>query len=95
MGSVRTSTPWAQYSRPSSGAAPILGWSIPQRPNIRSVPGVLIGLGVLLLVFTFLLAFTIFGELSAVLGVACLAVGSLMFSRRSSRQVTDPSKHSE
>jgi hypothetical protein len=61
-----------------------------ERPTIRAVPGALIGLGVLLLVFTFLLAFTIFGELSAVLGVACLVAGSLMLERRASRRVSDP-----
>jgi hypothetical protein len=54
------------------------------------VPGVLIGLGGLLLVFTFLLAFTIFGELSAVLGITCIVAGSIMLGRRSSGPVTDP-----
>lgn len=50
---------------------------------------VLIVLGAVLVVLTFLLAFTIFGELSAVLGVACLVAGSLMLGRRTSRRISD------
>jgi hypothetical protein len=42
------------------------------------VPTILIGVGAVLLVFTFLLAFTIFGEISALLGVACIVIGALL-----------------
>jgi hypothetical protein len=38
------------------------------------VPAALIGIGAVLIVFTFLLAFTIYGELSAVAGVACIVI---------------------
>jgi hypothetical protein len=49
-----------------------------------SVPTALIALGAVLIVFTFLLAFTIFGELSAVVGVACVATGAVLLGKRSS-----------
>jgi len=52
------------------------------------MPGVLIGAGVLLVVLTFLLAFTIFGEIAAVLGVACIAIGAVMTGRRQRRPGT-------
>jgi hypothetical protein len=46
------------------------------------VPRVLIGVGALLIVLALLLAFTIFGEISAVLGVACIVIGVVKHSRR-------------
>jgi hypothetical protein len=46
------------------------------------VPRVLVGVGALLIVLTILLAFTIFGEISAVLGVACIVIGVVKYSRR-------------
>ncbi|MFZ0059668.1 MAG: hypothetical protein WAL35_06435 [Acidimicrobiales bacterium] len=46
------------------------------------MPGVLIGVGALLILLTFLLAFTIFGEISAVLGVTCIVIGAVMLGRR-------------
>jgi hypothetical protein len=45
------------------------------------MPGVLIGVGVILIVLTLLLAFTIFGEISAVLGLGCVAIGAVMMGR--------------
>jgi len=48
------------------------------------VPTVLIVLGAVLAVFAFLAAFTIYGELSAVAGVACIAIGAVLLGRRSS-----------
>ena len=46
------------------------------------MPAVLVGIGAVLIVLTFLLAFTIFGAISALLGIACLVVGATMFSQR-------------
>ena len=46
------------------------------------MPGVLIGVGVLLIVLTLLLAFTSFGEISAVLGLGCVGIGAAMVGRR-------------
>jgi hypothetical protein len=46
------------------------------------MPAVLVGVGGVLIVLTFLLAFTIFGVISAVLGITCLVVGATMLSRR-------------
>jgi hypothetical protein len=46
------------------------------------MPAVLVGIGAVLIALTFLLAFTIFGVISALLGIACLVVGATMFSRR-------------
>jgi hypothetical protein len=54
------------------------------------MPAVLIGVGVILMVLTFLLAFTIFGQISALLGVAALAAGAIMLDRRARRRATDP-----
>lgn len=48
----------------------------------RPVPLALIIAGVFFVVFALLLAFTIFGEVSGVLGVLCIAVGTVMISRR-------------
>lgn len=45
----------------------------------------LIVVGVVLLTFTFLLAFTIFGEIALILGVASIAVGAAMLGRRARR----------
>jgi hypothetical protein len=45
------------------------------------MPTILIGVGAVLLVFTFLLAFTILGEISALLGVACIVIGALLLGR--------------
>ena len=47
-----------------------------------SMPVALISVGSLLVVLTFLLAFTIFGMISALLGVACIAMGARMYGRR-------------
>jgi hypothetical protein len=46
------------------------------------MPALLVGVGGVLIVLTFLLAFTIFGVISAVLGIACLVVGATVLSRR-------------
>jgi hypothetical protein len=51
-------------------------------PWRRSLPGVLIGMGIALAVLAFLLAFTLFGEIAASAGVALLVVGSAMTGRR-------------
>jgi hypothetical protein len=56
------------------------------------VAKVLIGLGVLLIVLAFLLAFTIFGEISAVVGLLGVVAGALMLGRRSSRGDASASK---
>jgi len=53
------------------------------------VPAVLFGVGAALVILTFLLAFTVFGEISALLGVLCLVTGALMIARRSHGQGTD------
>jgi hypothetical protein len=50
----------------------------------------LIGFGVLSIVFTFLLAFTIYGEISAVVGLTAVVAGALMLARRSSRRDAKP-----
>ncbi len=47
------------------------------------VGAVLIGLGGILFVFTFLLAFTVFGLISGGLGFACIVTGALILGRRS------------
>jgi hypothetical protein len=39
-------------------------------------------MGGVLIVLAFLLAFTIFGVISALLGIACLVAGATMLSRR-------------
>jgi hypothetical protein len=46
------------------------------------VPGVLIGMGIALIVLAFLLAFTIFGEIAALAGVALIVGGARMTGRR-------------
>ena len=48
------------------------------------MPATLIALGVVLIIFTFLLAFTIFGVIAAVAGIACIAIGVALLGRRSS-----------
>jgi hypothetical protein len=77
--------------RPKSGfggtANPVEVWRSWARslknPTYRDpVPSVLIGVGALLIVLTFLLAFTIFGEISAALGVVCILVGAVTLGRR-------------
>lgn len=50
-----------------------------------SLPLVVIGVGAVLIVMTFLLAFTIFGEISAVAGIACVGGGAMMLRRCSPR----------
>lgn len=50
----------------------------------RRSPVGLIAIGAVLLVFAFLAAFTIYGELSAVAGVACIVIGAICSARRSS-----------
>ena len=51
----------------------------------QAVGPFLIGLGVVLFLLALGLAFTIYGEISAVLGVACVAAGIVKTVRRSSR----------
>ncbi len=46
------------------------------------MPIVLIGVGAVLIVLTFLLAFTIYGLISLGLGVLTIALGAHMFGRR-------------
>jgi len=46
------------------------------------MPTVLIGVGAVLIVLTFLLAFTIFGEISALLGAMCIVIGAMLLGRR-------------
>lgn len=53
------------------------------------MPTVLIGIGAVLIVLTFLLAFTTFGEISALLGVVCIACGAMMIGRRAHGPGTD------
>jgi hypothetical protein len=62
----------------------MLQWSgSPFDRRVGTVSGLLIGVGVLLILLTFGLAFTIFGELSAVLGLAFIALGAFWLGRRS------------
>jgi hypothetical protein len=49
---------------------------------------VLIGAGAVLVVLAFLLAFTIFGEVSAAAGVALVIAGSAMTGRRTPGKAT-------
>lgn len=49
------------------------------------LPLVVMGAGAVLIIATFLLAFTIFGEISAVAGIACVGGGAMMLRRRSSK----------
>jgi membrane-bound ClpP family serine protease len=42
----------------------------------------LIVLGAVLMVFTFLLAFTIYSDIAAVVGLICVVTGAVMLSRR-------------
>jgi hypothetical protein len=53
------------------------------------MPAVLFGLGVILIVFTFLLVFTIVGEISALAGLVCIASGAMLLGRRTRRSGTD------
>jgi membrane protein implicated in regulation of membrane protease activity len=46
------------------------------------MPYVLTGVGALLILLTLLLAFTIFGMISAVLGIAFIVAGAAMLGRR-------------
>jgi cadmium resistance protein CadD (predicted permease) len=48
----------------------------------------LIGLGVILIVFTFLLAFTVYGEVAGLLGVLSLACGMWMLARGQSQRTS-------
>lgn len=59
------------------GSPPRMG---PGRSNV--VAGGLIGAGAVLIVLTFLLAFTIFGEVSAVVGAALFGLGCWQAGRR-------------
>jgi hypothetical protein len=54
------------------------------------MPGLLIVVGLVLLVMTFLLAFTIFGLIAAVVGVCCLAGGTFALARRGRRPPPAP-----
>jgi len=53
------------------------------------MPAFLIVVGVILIVFTFLLAFTIFGVTSALLGAACVVMGAMILGRRTNGPGTD------
>jgi hypothetical protein len=53
------------------------------------VAAVLIGLGLVFIVFAFLLAFTIFGEVSAVVGVALVVLGARRTGRRRLQKSSD------
>ncbi len=53
------------------------------------MPVVLIGAGAILIMLTFLLAFTIFGVISALLGMACILMGAMMLGRRPHEPGTD------
>lgn len=53
------------------------------------MPAVLIAMGAILIVLTFLLAFTIFGVISALLGVACIVMGTMMLGRTAHGPGTD------
>jgi hypothetical protein len=55
------------------------------------VAGVLIGVGVALIVLAFLLAFTIFGELSAVVGAVLIVLGARQTGRRALEKSPDHS----
>jgi hypothetical protein len=46
------------------------------------MPTALMSVGAMLIVLTFLLAFTMFGVISALLGIACIAMGARMLGRR-------------
>ena len=66
----------------------------PAKAYSSSVPTALIAIGAVLIVFTFLAAFTIYGELSAVAGVVCIAIGAVLLGRRSSgRGAGQPHRH--
>lgn len=66
----------------------------PAKAYSNSVPTALIVIGAVLIVFTFLAAFTIYGELSVVAGVACIAIGAVLLGRRSSgRGAGQPHRH--
>lgn len=56
------------------------------RPTVTYVGALLIGLGVILILLVFGLAFTIYGEISGVLGIACIAAGSVLVSRKGARR---------
>jgi len=47
----------------------------------------LLVLGFLFVVLTFLAAFTIYGEIAAVLGLACIVGGAVLLGRSGSRSV--------
>jgi hypothetical protein len=51
------------------------------------VSGLLIAVGLGLIVLAFLLAFTVFGEAAAVVGVGLLIIGAAMTGRRPRRKV--------
>ena len=53
------------------------------------MPAVLIGIGVALIVLAFLLAFTIFGEIAALGGVALIVVGVRSTGRRAGATTKD------
>lgn len=52
------------------------------RPTVFSVGSILIGLGVIFVLLALGLAFTIYGQISAVLGVVCVASGIVMILRK-------------
>ncbi len=53
------------------------------------MPAVVIGIGVALIVLAFLLAFTIFGEIAALVGVALIVVGARSTGRRARARTKD------
>jgi len=48
--------------------------------------------GAILVVFTFLLAFTIYGEIALVLGVACLVSGIWIMARKPPNEAGGPAR---
>jgi hypothetical protein len=63
-------------------------------PSRRFLPGVLIGIGAVFVVLAFLLAFTIFGEVSAAAGVALVIIGSRLTGRRvPGKAMAQPGEH--
>jgi hypothetical protein len=85
---------FAESSGDGAGATKGLTGRCDTVPSARYLPGVLIGAGAVLVVMAFLLAFTVFGEVSAAAGVALVIVGSAMTGRRAPGKATaQPGKH--
>jgi hypothetical protein len=54
------------------------------------ISGLLIAIGLGLIVLAFLLAFTLYGEVAAVVGVGLVITGAAMTGRRPRRKVAGP-----